>query len=392
MWHEGVSFNNFVYCGKCKNIVKYNKNVLGCDGMDIYINQNDSDFLSISFAYNQEIIDRVRKIKGRGWCNESRSWIVPLNHATLEDIKSLQAKYNVRLDYSVRKLLKPNQNTVNNYFVKATEDHMRLKGYSQKTIKAYTGQVSRFLVCKDWDFEIIQVEDINEYILSLIEFRNITNQHIHQTIAALKYFISFIIEKPYIAEQLVYPKRQKKLPMVLSESEVTSILDNVENIKHRAILFTVYSSGLRIGEVVKLKVKDIDKERMLINVSQGKGNKDRFTLLSRVTLDMLRVYVKKYRPVDWLFEGAENGKHITERTVQKIFQNACHKAKISKHVTVHTLRHSFATHLLEGGTDLRYIQEFLGHESSKTTEIYTHVSSNYLSKIQSPLDKLKLRT
>ncbi|MES9143958.1 tyrosine-type recombinase/integrase, partial [Cutibacterium acnes] len=194
-----------------------------------------------------------------------------------------------------------------------------------------------------------------------------SNQHLHQTVAALKFFMTYVIEKSEIAEKLVYPKRPKKLPLVLSESEVTAILNSVENIKHRAILFTIYSSGLRVGEVVKLRIEDIDKDRMLININQGKGNKDRCTLLSKVTLDILRAYARRYRPEYWLFEGAEKGKHITERSVQMVFSTACRKAKITKNATVHTLRHSFATHLLEGGTDLRYIQELLGHENSKTT-------------------------
>lgn len=176
----------------------------------------------------------------------------------------------------------------------------------------------------------------------------------------------------------------------MSEDEVCRILKSIDNLKHRAIIFLVYSAGLRVGEVVRLRIQDIDSKRMLVNVKQAKGKKDRNTLLSNISLEVLRSYMKKYRPEDWLFPGKDEKDHITERTVQRVFESACRRAEITKNVSVHTLRHSFATHLLEGGTDLRYIQELLGHNSSKTTEIYTHVSTKSISKIQSPLDKLNI--
>lgn len=149
-----------------------------------------------------------------------------------------------------------------------------------------------------------------------------------------------------------------------------NILDNTTNLKHKAILFLTYSSGLRVGEVVRLKVKDVDSDRMLIHVVQGKGRKDRYTVLSEVALEVLREYARIAKPSIWLFQGQEAGSHITERTVQRIFENVKEKAGIKKKVSVNSLRHSFATHLLEGGIDLRYIQELLGHQSSKTTDIY----------------------
>lgn len=154
------------------------------------------------------------------------------------------------------------------------------------------------------------------------------------------------------------------------------------------MLFLIYSAGLRVGEVVRLKIQDIDSDRMLIHVIQGKGRKDRYTLLSEIALAQLRKYYSLYKPETWLFPGQDKREFLTERTVERIFEKACRLAKINKKATVHTLRHSFATHLLEGGTDLRFIQELLGHSSSKTTEIYTHVTQKNISNIQSPLDKL----
>lgn len=168
------------------------------------------------------------------------------------------------------------------------------------------------------------------------------------------------------------------------------ILGTVTNLKHKTILYMVYSSGLRVGEVVRLKTGDIDMERMIVKVNQGKGKKDRYTILSKKALDILIEYIKKYKPDEWLFTGEEPDRHITERTVQKVFSDTCKKSGIKKITSVHTLRHSFATHLLEGGTDLRYIQELLGHSNSKTTEIYTHVSTKDYKNIQSPLDRLEI--
>ncbi len=180
------------------------------------------------------------------------------------------------------------------------------------------------------------------------------------------------------------------MPVVLSKEEVAKILLALYNLKHKAILMLIYSAGLRVGEVVRLKIEDIDGKRMLIHVKGSKGRKDMHTILSLKALEILRQYWEKYKPVKWLFKGAKKGRHLSIRSVDKIFRNACNKAGIKKDASVHTLRHSFATHLLEGGTDLRYIQELLGHAHSRTTEIYTHVSTKSLGKIMSPLDTIKL--
>jgi integrase/recombinase XerD len=175
----------------------------------------------------------------------------------------------------------------------------------------------------------------------------------------------------------------------LNTSEITAILKGTSNLKHRAILTLIYSSGLRIGELVNLKVKDIDSERRQIRIEQSKGKKDRYTLLSPKTLELLRAYFKEYKPKEYLFEGQEGGQY-SARSIQGFFKEICKRVDIRKKVSIHTLRHSFATHLLENGTDLRYIQALLGHESSKTTEIYTHVTTKGFDQIKSPLDNLDI--
>jgi integrase/recombinase XerD len=190
------------------------------------------------------------------------------------------------------------------------------------------------------------------------------------------------------------PIREKMLPEVLSEEEVSDIIKATKNLKHKAILMTIYSAGLRIGELVNLKIKDIDSKRMQIRVEQGKGKKDRYTLLSQKTLEILRLYIKDSRPHLYLFEGQDSSKErplpYSKRSVQNILRDSLDKTKIKKKVTVHTLRHSFATHLLEHGTDLRYIQDLLGHESPKTTQVYTHITTRGFDQIKSPMDGLDI--
>lgn len=176
---------------------------------------------------------------------------------------------------------------------------------------------------------------------------------------------------------------------MLNNEEITAILNATENLKHKAILMTIYSAGLRVSEPVNLKIKDIDSGRMQIKVTQAKGKKDRYTLLGNKTLEVLRKYVAEYKPKDWLFEGL-NGEEYSRRTITEILRKSVEKAGIKKHITVHTLRHSFATHLLETGTDLRYIQSLLGHANSKTTEIYTHITTKGFDQIKSPLDNLEI--
>jgi site-specific recombinase XerD len=201
---------------------------------------------------------------------------------------------------------------------------------------------------------------------------------------ALKFYYGEVLSKNFIYE-VKRPKKDKKLPVVLSREEIKKILQITENIKHKAILMLMYSGGLRVGEVVRLKPEDIDANRKVIHIRASKGRKDRYTLLSDVALQILREYWKKEKLNKWLFPSWNKEKHITARTVQKIFQYACKKARIKKNVSVHSLRHFFATHLLESGIDLRYIQELLVHKSSKTTEIYTHVSTKNLSAIKNHL-------
>lgn len=232
-------------------------------------------------------------------------------------------------------------------------------------------------------------EHIKSYLERLVH-ANHSSIYVNQAISALRFWLCESEARPWFNSCWVRPKRQKKLPTVLTPREVLQILKAVNNLKHRTILTLIYSSGLRVGEAVNLKRSDVDPARGVIHIRQGKGGKDRYTVLSGLAYQWLERYLKETPVANYLFPSGDHlHKPLTVRSVQQCFDRPRRKAGIEKPATVHTLRHSFATHLLEEGTDLRYIQELLGHASPKTTEIYTHVSVKDIRKIKSPLDRIE---
>lgn len=267
------------------------------------------------------------------------------------------------------------------------KDLLVQKRYSQNTQDIYCSYFKDFFIY----FRIEELEDIttakiNSYILDLIKSKNISISQQNQRINAIKFYYEKVLGRKKEYYELHRPRKENKLPKVLSKNEVKNILDSCNNIKHKCILMLIYSAGLRRSELIDLKITDIDSERMVINIIGAKGKKDRISLLSVNTLNLLRKYYKEYRPQKWLFEGQKGGNY-SPTSIAKLLKNSANKAGIHKNVTPHMLRHSFATHLLEQGTDLRYIQELLGHSSSKTTEIYTHVSKRAIDKITNPIDE-----
>lgn len=266
---------------------------------------------------------------------------------------------------------------------------MRLRNYSHKTFKGYQaclrGLVHHFSPRHPRE---LNNGDLRDFLIYLIEEKKWAPSTINQMINALRFLYVDLYKRTMQLGDLPRPRKARKLPEVLNEDEVLRILDVVDNLKHKTLLMLVYSAGLRVGEVVRLRLSDIDEQRKLIHLHNAKGAKDRYTVLSTSVLGTLAEYLREYRPKEFLFEGQGDRRHYSERSVQHIFERAAKDAGILKHVSVHTLRHSFATHLLEAGTDLRYIQELLGHSSSKTTEVYTHVSKKSIGRIVSPLDRI----
>ncbi|MGE5474947.1 MAG: tyrosine-type recombinase/integrase [Ignavibacteriales bacterium] len=329
--------------------------------------------LYVRFQDNEYNTEKMNIFKTKKWNKELKCWILPYSEDNLNRLKEI-SKHQ---DYVIK----------NGLLIKKFEGELKLRGYTQKTRKNYIGHIRRIAGYFNKDISLLTTDEIKGYLLDVMDKQDKSLTYGSQALSAIKFLFNTILDRNEVIESIPRPRKEKKLPNVLSREEIIRIFDCIDNKKHRAILFLIYSSGLRIGEAIRLKISDIDSTRMLVHVYQGKGRKDRYSVLSKVALDELRAYVKKYRPDNWLFPGEDEERFINERSIQRAFEKACDKAGIIKRVTVHTLRHSFATHLLEGGTDLRYIQELLGHASSKTTEIYTHVTQKSIRNIESPLDK-----
>ena len=342
--------------------------------MKIKINQEN---ILVYFKYDKQKIQKIKKINNHKWDPEQRCWLIPNNDENIKKLYKLFNKDNIEV-------LKSKENIK----IKRLKERLILKGYSRKTIKAYISQVNQFKKYINKDLLKTNQKEIKKYLIYLKSTKNNSSSYINQAISAIKFFYKEIYPNIDINLNFPRPKKDKKLPDVLSKKEVYKIINSLDNIKHKAILSLTYSSGLRVSEVVKVKVRDIDSKRGLLHIKNGKGKKDRYTIISDKIINQLRDYCRIYKIDDWLFPGQKKSKHLTTRSVQRIFKKACKKAKITKVVSVHSLRHSFATHLLEKGVDLRYIQELLGHKSSKTTEIYTHVSKNSLNKIENPFDDI----
>lgn len=345
----------------------------------VEIDKRENELL-VKFDYSPERVSKIKTIRPASWNPKEKVWVIPNSTEMLEILKKLFCSEQINIVFEKCEF---NEKVASEY-----QDFMKLKAYSWQTQKLYKGHLKRFISFVDIDLDKVENSDIKKYILFIMENNKHSKSFIDQAVSVIKLLYKEVLPKGDIISNIPRPKKDNKLPSVLSQSEVLQILQATNNEKHKTILFLVYSAGLRVSEVVRLKPEDIESARMLVKVNKGKGGKDRYTLLSHIALDQLRKCYKLYKPEKWLFPGSKDGDHITERTVQKIFENCKAKSKIRKDASVHTLRHSFATHLLESGVDLRYIQELLGHASTKTTEIYTHVTQKNISEILSPLDKL----
>jgi len=265
---------------------------------------------------------------------------------------------------------------------------LKLKGYSPKTQAAYLGYMKKFVRYFGRSPAKMGEEEIREYLYHLVTERDLGDSSINSAYSALKFFYKTTLCRDWNVAKIPRRKTEKRLPVVLDGSEIKQLFAVTTNLKHRALLMTTYSAGLRVSETAHLKVCDVDSKRMQLRIAQGKGKKDRYALLSPVTLNLLRDYWRQYRPFSWLFPGRLPESPISTRSIQKVFKDAKRKAGIKKPATVHTLRHSFATHLLEAGTDIYRVQKLMGHTSPKTTTIYIHLRRQDLLKVISPLDSL----
>jgi integrase/recombinase XerD len=268
-------------------------------------------------------------------------------------------------------------------------EDMELKNLSIKTVNTYVARVYNFAAHFGRSPERLGCDDVRAYLLFLIQEKKVSWSVYNQTRCALRFLYEVTLGRKDVLERIPFPKQANRLPVVLSTDEVAAFFAALVDVKHRAILMTAYAAGLRLSEVIGLRADDVDSKRMVIRVRQAKGRRDRYVMLSPRLLALLREYWKLERPTDWLFPGDVPGNPITGKAVHKICVRAAEDAGLGKHVTVHTLRHSFATHLLEAGTDIRTIQVLLGHRKLETTAIYTHVSPAAVEATQSPLDRIQ---
>lgn len=353
----------------------------------------------VLFDVNQIIVSKLKQYDKVKWSTSNKKWYYLLEnfdlqtfceamhpYALIDDSAYVNKKaFSVRYsDEETRAIDSDIAHTICKF-----EKWLQHKRYSSSTIKTYKDASVQFLryiaprkaqeACND---------DMVNFVADVVLKRRLSFSYQNQVVNACKLLFKEVIKSPLQVDKLERPRREHKLPNVLSKEEVSSILQSLPNIKHRSMLSLIYACGLRRGELLNLKPLDVDSKRHLLIIRNAKGRKDRVVPISDKLIEMLREYYREYRPQLWLFEGQQQGEQYSETSLQKVLKKALDIAKIKKPATLHWLRHSYATHLLESGTDIRYIQELLGHKSTRTTEIYTHVSEKSLQKIRSPFDDL----
>lgn len=381
--------------------------------------------IALYFARDISINDLLKKLPEANWSRTHKCWYIPLaedaykklvkllkgkanfddqelrqylqnrkdGDGSIPDATSLNPVSPAKSKAPVSGVLKPaaRLSANNKLALAATKQALILKGYSRSTAKTYLNELSQFLQSiKGHPAEEFTVARIKDYLQYCSETLHLSESTIHSRMNALKFYYEQVLAREKFFWEIPRPKKPLTLPKLLNETELRKLFNALQNKKHKAMLFTAYSAGLRVSEVVNLKIADIDSRRMQIFIERAKGKKDRYVNLSPVLLDILRKYLVEYkpRPKIYLFESDKTHTAYPTRTVQQIFSLAKHDAGISKAVGVHSLRHSFATHLLDKGTDIRYIKDILGHFNLKTTERYLHVSKKQLVNVVSPFDDL----
>lgn len=368
------------------------------------IKDENTGFIAIKFTYKKAMHKLLDQLSELTWHKELKCFTLRANKMVLHNfIQKVSPQLKICIhnelsitDTHINRLLME-QTYVKDYSFKTCPidylKYMQLKNYSKNTITTYHYFLLRFInthrqstITQINEFEL---EKINDYHKHMSEEKDFASNTINQSVNAIKLYYNKVLKRELKLEEVIRPKGYKSLPKVWTKEQVEKILKNVDNRKQKALLSLIYGGGLRIGEVLNLKIIDINSKQMQIRVNKGKGNKDRFTLLGNSTLELLRKYYIEYKPMDYLFEGQFGGKYSSTSAGMSL-RKAIHKSGVPKIGGLHSLRHSFATHLLESGTDIRFIQELLGHSSSKTTEIYTHVSNKYLQSIKSPIDDISI--
>ena len=346
--------------------------------------------IALFFDYNLKLINHVKKFKGIRWSATNKCWYVNDVQGVMDNLlKHLLdvAKIENKTAYQFSEEWRKNQELVILLENEINRFNKFLKGrrYSESTVGTYTSFVAAFLRFTKKAVEKIETRDIEKYCEDKLAAKNYSISSHRQFVGAMKQFKEMHYNTDFDVPEGLRPKASRLLPTILSKEEIIDLLRATKNLKHRATLAMIYASGLRISEVLNLKLSDIDFDRKQIKISQAKGRKDRYVVLAESILPLLENYFSTYQPERYFIEGKPGIKYSAE-SIRKFLKRSCAKAGIRKKVTPHTLRHSYATHLLEGGTDVRYIQELLGHNNPKTTMIYTHITKRQLTQVHSPLD------
>jgi integrase/recombinase XerD len=366
------------------------------------VNYKGQGRIRVDFSYDPQLVSKIKQIPGALWSKNLNAWHLPDNQ---ESVDLLSKYFGIQMINAIPQNGKPSsQSSKQNYKTEITgrvlpettlqkigqfRNWMSHKRYGESTIKTYSETLSvllRFILPKSP--EEMQGQDMVDFVNQYIIPNKYSYAFQNQAVNSAKLFFREIIKGKLDVESFKRPRSEHKLPNVLSKEEVKAILQAPVNLKHKCMLSLIYACGLRRSELLNLKPNDVDSKRHMLIILNSKGKKDRMVPISDKIIEMLREYYKTYRPEVFLFEGQYKGTQYSEQSLQNVLKQAVAKCKITKPVTLHWLRHSYATHLLESGTDLRFIQELLGHKSSKTTEIYTHVSEKSLQKIKSPFDEL----
>ena len=335
------------------------------------------------FPYNEQYKNELKaKFATAKWSVSQKSWYLPDNN-------SIRNELGLPLKTEQGKAVLAQIRPVNTPALQRMHELLLLKAYSSNTIKTYCNEFAQLLyVLKDTHVDTLTPERLRSYFLYCVQTLKLSENVIHSRLNAIKFYFEQVLHREKVFfDEIPRPKKKSQLPKVIGKSDIVKIFAQVENSKHLLMLKLCYGMGLRVSEIVNLKVTDIDSSRMVVHIENAKGKKDRLVNLPETILDDLRNYYRSYRPAIYLFEGQYGGQYSI-RSVQAVFKNAMKRAKINKVVGVHGLRHSYATHLLESGTDMYFIQKLLGHSDLKTTEIYAKVSKRQLGNIKSPLDDL----
>jgi len=363
------------------------------------IKSEEGFYIGLQFSYEMDLV-KICKGLGSYWDPRRRLWMLrntPANFNAMMDAFKDIAWVDIRelkKDLIDRSMIEKRRMEIDIddatdqelYFMK---QRMQDKRYSKSTIDNYQSVLQRyFTFYKGKESKNLDDTDINRFVHEVIISMGYSETYQRQLIGALKLFYKYVHEEEREMNAVPMPRRSRKLPVVLSMDEVKRMIGACRNVKHKFCLSLIYGCGLRVGEALNLKRKDLDIGRLMLHVRRGKGRKDRTVVFPRSLVALYQLYLEQYDPFEYVFEGLGGGRQYTNTSINAVIKRCCHTIGIEKRVTAHTLRHSYATHLINQGTSLRHVQVMLGHNSSRTTEIYTHISEADLHQVESPLDRI----